>query len=98
MKPATTITKVCRVLEEVRSRPSIGVSDLASRTALLPSDVHRILTSLQYCGYIDQDPETKRYRLGCGLLKLGLIAGERMQLREAGRPIIPPVSGGTCWG
>jgi IclR family transcriptional regulator, KDG regulon repressor len=92
MKPATTITKVCRVLEEFRSRPSIGVSDLARRTDLLPSDVHRILTSLQYCGYIDQDPETKRYRLGCGLLKLGLIAGERIRLRAASRPLLQRIS------
>ena len=73
MKPATTIIKVCRVHEEFGSRPSTGVSNLARRTDLLPSDVHQTLTSLQYCGYIDQDPETKRYRLGCGLLKLGLI-------------------------
>ena len=92
MKPATTITKVCRVLEEFRSRPSMGVSDLARRTNLLPSDVHRILTSLQSCGYIDQDPETKRYRLGCGFLKLGLIAGQRMRLREAGRPLLQRIS------
>jgi IclR family acetate operon transcriptional repressor len=92
MKPATTITKVCRVLEEFRSRPSMGVSDLARRTDLLPSDVHRILTSLQYCGYIDQDPETKRHRLGCGLLKLGLIAGQRMRLREASRPLLQRLS------
>jgi IclR family transcriptional regulator, KDG regulon repressor len=92
MKPATTITKVCRVLEEFRSRPSMGVTDLARRTNLLPSDVHRILTSLQYCGYIDQDPQTKRYRLGCALFKLGLTTCQRMGLREAGKPLLKRIS------
>lgn len=92
MKPATTITKVCRVLGEFRSRPSMGVTDIARRTDLLPSDVHRILTSLESCGYIEQDPQTKRYRLGCGLLKLSLTTCERMSLREAGKPLLKRIS------
>ena len=92
MKPATTVTKVCRVLEEFRERPSLGVSDLARRTDLLPSDVHRILTFLQHCGYIEQDPRTKTYRLGCGLFKLGLTACQRMKLREAGKPLLQRIS------
>jgi IclR family acetate operon transcriptional repressor len=70
----------------------MGVSDLARRTDLLPSDVHRILTSLQYCGYIDQDPQTKTYRLGCGMFKLGLITCQRMGLREAGKPLLKRLS------
>jgi IclR family transcriptional regulator, KDG regulon repressor len=92
MKPATTITKVCRVLGEFRSRPSMGVTDLARRTDLLPSDIHRILTSLESCGYIEQDPQTKRYRLGCGLLKLSLTTCQRMSLREAGKPLLKRIS------
>jgi DNA-binding IclR family transcriptional regulator len=92
MKPATTVTKVCRVLSEFRNRPSIGVTDLARRTQLLPSDVHRILSSLEACGYIEQDPQTRRYRLGCGLVKLSLTTCQRMSLREAGRPLLKRVS------
>lgn len=92
MKPATTVTKVCRVLGEFRSRPSMGVTDLARRTHLLPSDVHRILTSLETCGYIEQDPQTRRYRLGCGLVKLSLTTCQRMSLREAARPLLKRVS------
>lgn len=92
MKPATTVTKVCRILEEFRDRPALGVSDLARRTDLLPSDVHRILISLQHCGYIEQDARTKTYRLGCGLFKLGLTACQRMRLREAGKPLLQRIS------
>jgi DNA-binding IclR family transcriptional regulator len=88
MKPATTISKVCRVLGEFRHRPSLGVTDLARRTGLLPSDVHRILASLKYCGFIEQNPETKTYRLGIGLMKLGLAAFQRNELREAARPLL----------
>lgn len=88
MKPATTISKVCRVLGEFRQRPSLGVTDLARRTGLLPSDVHRILASLKFCGFVEQNPQTKTYRLGVGLMKLGLAAFQRNELREAARPLL----------
>src|SRR5205807_8358416 len=58
--PATTVTKLCRVMEQFHERQSFGITDLARRTELLPSDVHRILTSLRAFGYIEQDPETKK--------------------------------------
>lgn len=88
MKPATTISKVCRVLGEFRQRPSLGVTDLARRTGLLPSDVHRILSSLRHCGFVEQNPQTKTYRLGVGMMKLGLAAFQRNELREAARPLL----------
>jgi IclR family transcriptional regulator, KDG regulon repressor len=86
MKAATTVTKVCRVMEQFRERQSFGISDLARRMELLPSDVHRILTSLRAFGYIEQDPETRKYRLGLSLLRLGRTAraSPRPRLRFAG--------------
>jgi DNA-binding IclR family transcriptional regulator len=92
VKPATTITKVCRVLDEFRNHPSIGITDLAKNCGLLPSDVHRILNSLQSCGYIEQDPGTRRYRLGLGLMRLGLTVFQRHDLRDAARPLLQNLS------
>lgn len=92
MKPATSISKVCRVLGEFRQKPSLGVTDLARRTNLLPSDVHRILTSLKLCGFVEQNPHTKTYRLGVGLMKLGLAAFQRNELRDAARPLLARLS------
>src|SRR3954453_633967 len=59
MKPATTVTKVCRILGEFKHRPSVGVTDLTRRLDLLPSDIHRILSSLQIYGYVEQNSATK---------------------------------------
>lgn len=93
MKPATTVTKVCRILGEFKHRPSLGVTDLARRLDLLPSDVHRILASLQIYGYVEQNPETKRYQLGTGLLRLGLTTFQRNVLQEKGRGILVRLAG-----
>lgn len=92
MKPATTVTKVCRILAEFQSRSSLGVTDLARRTGLLPSDVHRILAALKEFGYIDQDSESKRYRVGSSLLRLGLTAFQQNVLHANGSPILVRLS------
>lgn len=92
MKPATTVSKVCRVLAEFRTRPSMGVTELARRANLLPSDAHRILTSLASYGFIEQNPENRTYRLGMGLMKLGLAVFQRNELREAARTLLQRLS------
>jgi len=92
MKPATTVTKVCRIIDELATRQGLGVSDLSRRTALLPSDVHRILTALRINGYVGQDAETKKYQLGVQVLRLGLEACQRNELYERAHPIVVELS------
>jgi IclR family KDG regulon transcriptional repressor len=88
VKPASTVTKVCRIMGEFKNCKSFGVTDLARRTMLLPSDVHRILASLRASGYIDQDPDTRKYRLGFALLRLGLTAFQRNEFRDKAQPVL----------
>jgi IclR family transcriptional regulator, KDG regulon repressor len=88
MKPATTVSKICRIMAEFRTRPCMGVTELARRADLLPSDVHRILNSLVSYGMIEQNPANKTYRLGIGMMKLGLAALQRNELREASRSLL----------
>jgi DNA-binding IclR family transcriptional regulator len=88
MKPATTVTKVCRVLGEFKKRPSAGVTELARSLDMFPSDVHRILVSLQAHGYVEQNAETKRYQPGAGLMRLGLTVFQRNILQEKGGPVL----------
>lgn len=92
MKTATTVTKVCRILDQLQSRPSLGITDLARSLQLLPSDVHRIVSSLQLYGYVEQNPETRRYHPGAGLLRLGLSTVGRNVLGEKGRAVLQRLS------
>jgi IclR family KDG regulon transcriptional repressor len=92
MKAATTVTKVCRILGEFADRKSLGVTDLARRTELRPSDVHRILASLRANGYINQDPATKKYQLGFTLIRLGLAACQRNELYKNAHPVLQELS------
>jgi DNA-binding IclR family transcriptional regulator len=53
-----------------RSR-RLGVVDLADELGLPKGTVHGILRTLQHVGFVEQDPETGKYRLGAALLHMG---------------------------
>jgi len=43
MKPATTVTKVCRILDQFKNRPSLGITELArTLDGVLPALQERI--------------------------------------------------------
>lgn len=65
----------------------LGVSDLARRMGLAKSTAHRLLTTLRSRGFVEQVPETGRYRLGLHLYELGHLALIRSSLRQAALPV-----------
>ncbi len=52
------------VLECFVEAPERGVNEIARLTGLSPSTAHRLVGTLQARGYLEQDPHTRRYRLG----------------------------------
>jgi DNA-binding IclR family transcriptional regulator len=49
----------------------VGVVDLAGALDLPKGTVHGLLRTLQSVGFVEQDPETGKYRLGAALLHMG---------------------------
>lgn len=49
----------------------LGVVDLAGELGLSKGTVHGLLRTLQHVGFVEQDPETSKYRLGAALLHMG---------------------------
>jgi DNA-binding IclR family transcriptional regulator len=68
--------------------PELTIGDLARRTNLPRSTVHRLVVNLTRLGFLARDARTERYRLGLLLAELGTIALSRMGLREKARPIM----------
>ena len=95
MKPATSIVKVCRIFEAFRMRASMGIKELSEETGLLPSDVHRIVNSLEPFGYMEQNPLTKKYKLGMEFLIVAHLVHQRIKLREIARPHLLRLSEST---
>jgi IclR family transcriptional regulator, pca regulon regulatory protein len=76
-------------------RPLIGVSELSRELDLSRSTAHRYIATLAQLGYLHQDPESRRYRLGPKVLDLGFAAINSMDLREISAPHLRALSDET---
>ena len=76
-------------------RPLIGVSELSRGLELSRSTVHRYVATLAKLGYLQQDPDSKRYRLGPKVLDLGFSALSSMDLLEVSAPHLRKLSDET---
>ena len=75
--------------------PLIGISELARMLDLNRSTVHRYVATLHRLGYLQQDPATRKYRLGMRVLDLGFSAINSMELREIAAPHLQELSDKT---
>ncbi len=76
-------------------RPLIGVSELSRDLSLSRSTAHRYISTLAQLGYLQQDRESKRYRLGPKVLDLGFSAINSMDVREVSAPHLQQLSDET---
>ena len=76
-------------------RPLIGVSEISRELDLSRSTAHRYIATLARLGYLQQDADSKRYRLGPKVLDLGFSAINSMDLREVAGPHLRQLSDET---
>ncbi len=79
----STIEKALGLLEHFSSQsPEIGLSDFKRLTDFDKGTTHRYLTSLRDCGFLEQNPATKAYRLGPALIRLSAVREKTVPLRR----------------
>jgi DNA-binding IclR family transcriptional regulator len=83
------------LLSLVSARGSVGVSAAAEHLGVARSTAHRMLATLQYEGFVRQDPLSKAYGAGPKLLEIGLGAVRSLDVRAAARPALEELSGET---
>lgn len=64
----------------------LGVTTLSERLGLHKSTVSRLLSTLLQEGFVEQNSETGKYRLGLGLVSLAGYALEHIDLRRIAHP------------
>jgi IclR family pca regulon transcriptional regulator len=76
-------------------RQLIGTSELARELGLTRSTAHRYISTLSGLGYLQQDADTRRYRLGPRVVDLGFSAINSMDVREISAPYLQQLSDET---
>lgn len=84
MKTARNAIRVMR--EFTKDSSKLGVSDLARRLNLDRATVHRMLRTLYEERMIDQETDTRLYRLGSGILELARAFVHQHGIAELAKP------------
>ncbi len=70
------------------SAPEMNLVEISRRASLNKTTAHRLLQALSSEGMVERDEATSRYRLGAGLMALGVQALSSSDLRLRVRPVL----------
>ncbi|WP_067934644.1 IclR family transcriptional regulator [Alicyclobacillus kakegawensis] len=82
-----SVDKALNLLEMMSEYPQgAAITELASRSGMYKSTVHRLLGTMMKRGFVEQDTQTGRYKLGYSLLDLGMRLLSSIDLRSEALP------------
>lgn len=78
-----SVDRAARILRALGSgTPRLGVTELSERLGIAKGTVHGLLRTLERQEFVEQDPETGKYRLGPAMLQLGNAFLDAHELRS----------------
>ena len=87
--PIKVLTKTFAVLDVLlEQRFPMSMSEISERLDFYPSTVHRILDTLKYGGYVEQNLNNQKYQLGLKLLELGMAKINQIDLVKEAKPFL----------
>ncbi len=91
-KNVQAVDRTLAILETLAAhRNSVPLSVLAREVGLNVSTVHRLLHTLMGRGFVQQEAESGRYRLGLKIFELGTAALSALDVRQMGRPLLEEI-------
>ena len=90
--PIESVDNALQLLLLFREQSTLRVADASRTLGVAPSTAHRLISMLQYHGFVEQDPRSKAYRAGAALAQIGLAVVRAMDVRAIARPIMERLS------
>ena len=88
-KGASVVVNAIAVLRTFTAEePLLGVTEIAGRVGMHKSSVSRILATLEQEDLVERDPETRRFRLGLGLIAVAGPLLAEMDERRVAYPVL----------
>lgn len=92
----STVEKALSLLEHFDSAtPELGLSDLTRLSGFDKATTRRLLVALGTSGIVEQDGDSKRYRLGPGLVRFARLREATFPFVGTARPIVDELSART---
>lgn len=89
----STVIKALSLLDHFDASTSeIGLVDMARLSGLDKATTRRLLVALAAKGFVEQDPDTRRYRLGAALVRLARIREAAFPMLDIARPVVEALS------
>jgi DNA-binding IclR family transcriptional regulator len=87
MELVQSVDRTLTILEVLSDyNDGLSITEISSLVNLHKSTVHRLLSTLIYKGYVEQEIETSRYKISFKLFELGSKKVHKLDLLEISRP------------
>jgi len=87
--PIKVLDKSLFILETLLQHSSfMSIMEISKKLKIYPSTIHRVLNTLKYRGYIEQNPADQKYRLGLKLVELGMARYHQIDLIKEAHPFL----------
>ena len=83
-----SLQKALEILNCCTKKSSWGVTEISEQLDLNKSNVHNILTTFKAMGYLDQDDESGRYKLGLSVYSLCYSLGQNLSIGSVAAPYL----------
>jgi len=87
-----SVARAMEIMEHFNNKKEMGLSEIAECMELSKSTVYGLINTLVAYRYLEQDSETKKYKLGMKLFELGCTVEKRLDLRNEARPFCEMIS------
>ena len=77
-----SMVNLLRLIEKMMAVDQIGVTEVARRLEMPVATAFRLLKVLEHCGYAEQVPDSKQYRLTLKLFEIGCHVASRGTIRD----------------
>lgn len=83
-----SLQKALEILNCFTKKNSWGVTEISEQLDLNKSNVHNILSTFKAMGYLDQDDESGRYKLGLSVYSLCYSLGQNLSIGSVAAPYL----------
>ena len=91
----SSLEKAIKVLNCFTVKPKLGVTEISRMLGLYKSNVHNILSTYEAMGYLEQEEETGKYKLGLGIFTLSRALGDSFSITKVAAPYMQELANRT---